>query len=163
MSMTEYREAFQIFDQDNDGYVSKKELQKMMEHLGNTLTDQEVNDILKEADAPKGMIDYSAFCSLLGIGVKQSRDADPEEELQHAFKLFDRDRDGVISAKEMTAALAGFGVQLTDREAIHDSMEAKNSSLLFGSGFTLLQASTGSGPGWENEAVHPEEDTRGPF
>ena len=27
---------------------------------------------------------------LLGIGVKQSREADPEEEMQHAFKLFDR-------------------------------------------------------------------------
>ena len=48
--------------------------------------------------------------------MKQSRDADPEEEMQHAFKLFDRDRDGVITPKEMAAALAGFGVTLTERE-----------------------------------------------
>ena len=87
----------------------------MMSYLGNPLTDQEVNDILKEAGSASG-IDYQAFTKLLGLGVKQSRDSDPEDELQHAFKLFDRDRDGVITPKEMTAALAGFGVQLTERE-----------------------------------------------
>ena len=86
----------------------------MMEHLGNPLTEQELKDILKEAGSDS--IDYNAFTKLLGIGVKQSRDADPEEEMQHAFKLFDRDRDGVITPKEMAAALAGFGVTLTERE-----------------------------------------------
>lgn len=45
-----------------------------------------------------------------------SREADPEEEMQHAFRLFDRDRDGKITPKEMTQALAGFGVHLTERE-----------------------------------------------
>ena len=116
MESAQYREAFQIFDQDNDGFVSKKEMQRMMTYLGNPLTDQEVNDILKEAGSERGSLDYSEFCKLLGIGVKQSREADPEEEMQHAFELFDRDRDGVITAKEMMAALKGFGVTLTERE-----------------------------------------------
>ncbi len=116
MESAQYREAFQIFDQDNDGFVSKKEMQRMMTYLGNPLTDQEVNDILKEAGSERGSLDYSEFCKLLGIGVKQSREADPEETMRHAFNLFDRDRDGAITPKEMTKALAGFGVQLTERE-----------------------------------------------
>lgn len=88
----------------------------MMVYLGSPLTEQETKDILKESGGT-GSIDYQSFTKLLGIGVKQSRDADPDEEMQHAFKLFDRDGDGVITPKEMTAALAGFGVQLTEREA----------------------------------------------
>lgn len=115
MNDTGYREAFQIFDVDNDGIVSPPELKKMMAHLGNPLTDQEIKDILKEAGS-NGAIDYHAFTKLLGIGLKQSREADPEEELHHAFKLFDKDGDGVISAAEMTNALNGFGVKLTERE-----------------------------------------------
>ena len=58
MESAQYREAFQIFDQDNDGFVSKKEMQRMMTYLGNPLTDQEVNDILKEAGSERGSLDY---------------------------------------------------------------------------------------------------------
>jgi len=114
MADTSYREAFQIFDQDNDGMVSPAELKKMMQHLGNPLNDQETSDILKEAGCPQ--LDYAAFCKLLGVNVKSSREAEADEEMHHAFKLFDRDGDGVITSKEMTEALRGFGVQLTDRE-----------------------------------------------
>lgn len=110
---TSFREGFQIFDQDNDGIVSPEELRRRMKQLGNELTDQEVNDILKEAG---GRIDYDMFCKLLGIGIKQSRESDAEEELQHAFGLFDIDRDGIISAQEMRAGLASFGVTLNEKE-----------------------------------------------
>ena len=145
MSATEYREAFQIFgallgsalfcatarassahfffsstpaDVDNDGIVSKAELDKMMKHMGNPLTEQELNDILKEAGVKGGVgVDYNGFTKLLGIGVKNSRNEEnPEDEMEYAFSLFDKDKDGVISAKEMTAALAGFGVNLKDAE-----------------------------------------------
>ncbi len=48
----------------------------------------------------------------------QSRaDADPEELVRHAWTLFDRDRDGFISQKEMRAALSSFsGISLTEKE-----------------------------------------------
>ena len=44
-----FREAFQLFDQDQDGVVSAAELKKMMKSMGNELTEQEVRDVLKEA------------------------------------------------------------------------------------------------------------------
>jgi hypothetical protein len=104
-------------DQDNDGVVSAAELKRMMKAMGNEMTDEEVRDIMKEIGSSQS-IDYSAWVKLLGLGIKQSRsaDSDPEEEMQHAFALFDRDRDGVITPQEMRTALAGFGVQLTERE-----------------------------------------------
>ena len=98
--------------------MSKAELDKMMKHMGNPLTEQELNDILKEAGVKGGVgVDYNGFTKLLGIGVKNSRNEEnPEDEMEYAFSLFDKDKDGVISAKEMTAALAGFGVNLKDAE-----------------------------------------------
>ena len=87
----------------------------MMAKLGNPLSDEEVRDIMKESGSSSS-INYLSFCKLLGIGIRQSRETDPEEEMQDAFRLFDRDRDGVISAQEMKNALVMFGVTLTDRE-----------------------------------------------
>ena len=111
-----FREAFQLFDQDQDGVVSPKELKKMMQMLGNELTEQEVKDVLKESGSGSAGISYSQFCKLMGVGIKQSRDFDPEEEMRDAFRLFDHDKDGKLSPKDMTKSLAHFGVQLTDRE-----------------------------------------------
>ena len=87
----------------------------MMKKMGNPLSDEEVRDIMKESGSSSS-ISYPSFCKLLGIGIKQSRETDPEEEMQDAFRLFDRDRDGVISAQEMKNALIMFGITLTDRE-----------------------------------------------
>ena len=111
------REAFNMFDQDQDGVVSAAELKRMMKTLGNELTDEEVADIMKEARVgPSGSIGYAEFCRLMGVGIKQSREPDPEEDMQHAFRLFDQDRDGFISPKEMIKALAQLGITINDKE-----------------------------------------------
>mmetsp|Transcript_37790 Transcript_37790/g.99944 ORF Transcript_37790/g.99944 Transcript_37790/m.99944 type:complete len:147 (-) Transcript_37790:282-722(-) len=110
-----FREAFQIFDQDQDGVVSAAELQRVMKAMGNTLTDQEVRDIMKEAGSTTS-ISYPAFSRLMGVGLKNQRDTDPEDEIRDAFKLFDLDGDGQISPKDMVKALAQFGVTLTDSD-----------------------------------------------
>ena len=46
----EIREAFRVFDKNNDGYISHEELKSMMCNLGETLSDKEVNEMIKQAD-----------------------------------------------------------------------------------------------------------------
>ena len=53
---------------------------------------------------------------LMGLGIKAKREHDPDEDLKHAFSLFDLDRDGYISQQEMTTALAQLGVPLNEKE-----------------------------------------------
>jgi len=46
----ELREAFRVFDRDGDGFISAAELRHVMTNLGEKLTDEEVDDMIREAD-----------------------------------------------------------------------------------------------------------------
>ena len=90
------RAALRRTDQDQDGVVSKEELGAMMKKLGNEVTDVEIKDIITESGSSKASgITYAEFQKLMGMGIKNLREPeDPEDELRHAFRLFDQDGDG---------------------------------------------------------------------
>ena len=49
-SEEELREAFGAFDRDGNGYISAAELRHVMTNLGEKLTDEEVDEMIREAD-----------------------------------------------------------------------------------------------------------------
>jgi hypothetical protein len=54
------REAFRVFDRNGDGYISAPELRLVMTNLGEKLTDEEVDDMIKEADLDgDGVVSYN--------------------------------------------------------------------------------------------------------
>ena len=56
----EIREAFDVFDRENNGFVTHADLKFVMGQLGEKLTDEEVNEMLKEADVrEKGHITWN--------------------------------------------------------------------------------------------------------
>jgi len=46
----EFRGAFQLFDRNNDGYISCKELGVVMRSLGQNPTEDELKDMINEVD-----------------------------------------------------------------------------------------------------------------
>merc|ERR1719391_1273600 len=49
-SEEEIREAFRVFDKDGNGFISAAELCHVMTNLGEKLTDEEVDEMIREAD-----------------------------------------------------------------------------------------------------------------
>merc|ERR1712168_1119547 len=62
----ELLESFKVFDKNGDGFISAKELQDMMLTLGEKLTNEEVDEMIKEADTNgDGKVDYEEFVKLM--------------------------------------------------------------------------------------------------
>lgn len=58
--------AFKVFDRANDGTISADELSQVMKAMGELLTDEEVVQMIKEADpTSSGRIEYKTFSKML--------------------------------------------------------------------------------------------------
>lgn len=72
-SEEEIREAFKVFDRDNNGFISAAELRHVMTSIGEKLTDDEVDEMIREADQDgDGRIDCtlplpSLYCHIHNI------------------------------------------------------------------------------------------------
>lgn len=70
-SEEEIREAFKVFDRDNNGFISAAELRHVMTSIGEKLTDDEVDEMIREADQDgDGRIDCMSWkqsCSLRAL------------------------------------------------------------------------------------------------
>lgn len=109
----EFKEAFQLFDQDNSGTISATELGLVMRSLGQNPTEQELMDMVNEVDTDgNGEIDFSEFLEMMS----KRHHINHDEELKEAFKVFDKDGDGFICAAELRLVMTSLGEKLTDKE-----------------------------------------------
>merc|ERR1712164_62009 len=59
-------EAFKVFDRDGNGFISAAELRHLMTNLGEKLTDEEVDEMIREADVDgDGQINYEEFVKMM--------------------------------------------------------------------------------------------------
>ena len=62
----ELLEAFKVFDRDGNGYITSHELRHIMTSLGEGLTPEEVEEMIREADLDNdGQIDYDEFVKMM--------------------------------------------------------------------------------------------------
>eukprot|EP00301_Raphidiophrys_heterophryoidea_P027390 c9636_g1_i1.p1 GENE.c9636_g1_i1~~c9636_g1_i1.p1 ORF type:complete len:183 (+),score=65.82 c9636_g1_i1:61-549(+) len=112
--MTEYRDAFTLFDADGNGTIETEELLNVMNHLGGHVHYQlaDVEKMIRLVDDNgDGKIDFGEFVELMTKSHKSEK-----EELRDAFNVFDKDGDGCISKKEISEVLNSLGQTLTDQE-----------------------------------------------
>merc|ERR1712046_54842 len=103
--IAEFKEAFSLFDKDGDGTITTKELGTVMRSLGQNPTEAELQDMINEVDADaSGTIDFPEFLNLMA------------KEIKEAFKVFDKDGNGFISAAELRHVMTNLGEKLTDEE-----------------------------------------------
>nr|AAC68891.1 VU91C calmodulin [synthetic construct] len=65
-SEQELLEAFRVFDKDGNGFISAAELRHVMTNLGEKLTDEEVDEMIREADVDgDGQVNYEEFVQVM--------------------------------------------------------------------------------------------------
>lgn len=112
--IADFKEAFSLFDKDGDGTISTKELETIMNALGQSPTEAELQDIINEVDVNgSGKIELAEF---LDIMARQMKDSGTEKDVREAFKVFDKEGNGFISVAELRHVMTNIGEKLTDHE-----------------------------------------------
>eukprot|EP00094_Tigriopus_californicus_P002448 TCALIF_02365-PA protein Name:"Similar to Calmodulin (Suberites domuncula)" AED:0.28 eAED:0.28 QI:0/0.33/0/0.75/0.33/0.5/4/0/167 len=118
-----FKEAFTVFDKNQDGTITTKELSTVMRSLGQNPTDAEVQDMINEVDVDgSGAIEFPEFCVSTNqlvkevMMVKKMQESDTENEIREAYRVFDKERTGVIAISEMRLILSNLPEKLSEDE-----------------------------------------------
>ncbi|XP_017790488.1 PREDICTED: calmodulin-like [Habropoda laboriosa] len=78
----ELRDAFRVFDKHNRGYITASDLRAVLQCLGEDLSEEEIEDMIKEVDVDgDGRIDFYEFVHALGESGIDDDEEDEEEEV----------------------------------------------------------------------------------
>jgi len=117
----ELREAFALFDKDNDGCITANEVRTVMRGLRLESTDQEISDMINNVDVDgNGTVDFNEFLAMMSRSncrrVESPARKTEEEELRQAFRIFDIDGNGYVDANELKITMFNLGENLSDKD-----------------------------------------------
>ena len=113
MTIEDVVSAFRIIDSNNDGSLSKAELENGMNSFGKKFTGKEIESVFALADVNSdGEINYGEFVSLMfpaaSSALAKFKKANRTlKNAKDAFERFDVDGDGEICYDELVAGLGG--------------------------------------------------------
>ncbi|KAM7442435.1 Myosin regulatory light polypeptide 9 [Porites harrisoni] len=106
----EFKEAFNMIDQNRDGFIDADDLKDMFASLGKDVKDDYVEDMLSEAS---GAINFTMFLTLFG---EKMNGTDPEDVIRNAFACFDEEGTGKVDEDRLVNLLQSVGDRFTDTE-----------------------------------------------
>lgn len=136
-----FKEAFNVFDKDLDGYITTEELATVMRTLGYNPNQEELDEIIETYDHDKsGTIDYTEFKDLMNSKFKEQQEG---KDLLEIFLIFDKDADGLISAEDMKYVANFVEVNLDDnliKELIEQVDSDKDGRISYHEFFAIMTA-----------------------
>lgn len=106
----EFKEAFNMMDQNRDGFIDSDDLKDMLASLGQEPNDAVVEGMMAEAPGP---LNFTMFLTMFG---ERLAGTDPEEVIRNAFACFDEEGTGKIHEDRLRELLTTMGDRFTDAE-----------------------------------------------
>ena len=117
-----FKEVFTLFEKEDEGSISSKELGTVLRLLGMKLTNGETKGIIDRIDTDNnGKIEFVEFLSMMDRRMKKSQ---MEDEVYKVFCPFDQSQKGFISYSDISAAMTLLGERLTNHEINEMMIEA---------------------------------------
>lgn len=99
--LAELREVFDLFDEDNSGYLDAEELALVMRSVGLVPSMDEITTMINQVDANgSGCIEWPEFLLLMSKRVVK-----PDEQHRFAFEFFDRANEGKIQKRDFVTQM----------------------------------------------------------
>ncbi|CAL5381593.1 unnamed protein product [Camellia sinensis] len=108
------KKVFEFYDANGDGKISPLELREVLLSLGHekSMAAEEAEGMVKEMDRDgDGLVDIDEFMRAVNTTDNAARGVGEEDDLMGAFLIFDLDKNGLISAKELQRVLVGLGYE----------------------------------------------------
>ena len=110
----EYKKIFELHSKEQEGNVNTKELANIFKAINIDASDEEIKDIIKKMDLEdKKEINYDEFLTIIN---QREKDVDEEEEVLKAFKVFDKDGNGLININELKDIMLNVGNNWSENE-----------------------------------------------
>ncbi|KAJ7526115.1 hypothetical protein O6H91_17G082100 [Diphasiastrum complanatum] len=121
--MQELYGVFRTFDENGDGKLSIDEIRESMAKLGLKMTEKELVSMMAAIDENgNGFVDLEEFFSLYNMTYDEGRvdgiEEHDEESLKRAFGVFDKNKDGYITAHELQTVISSLGAT-QDNQLVH--------------------------------------------
>ncbi|GAA5977897.1 hypothetical protein JCM21900_003125, partial [Sporobolomyces salmonicolor] len=116
-----FKEAFNLIDQDSDGFISEPDLRGLLSSLGQTPSPQLIKELLSSrpdgADpsmpGQEGKMNFTTFVTLMASHLST---LDTEPELLEAFGSFDEGNTGFVKVGELRECLKSGAGGMSDNE-----------------------------------------------
>eukprot|EP00928_Gymnodinium_smaydae_P082736 TRINITY_DN66030_c0_g1_i1.p1 TRINITY_DN66030_c0_g1~~TRINITY_DN66030_c0_g1_i1.p1 ORF type:complete len:169 (+),score=60.49 TRINITY_DN66030_c0_g1_i1:134-640(+) len=109
----EIREAFNLFDTDGSGTIDPRELKAAMQSLGFETKNPTIFQMIADLDQDGTLINFDDFLEAITakLGDKETRDG-----INKIFNLFDDDKTGHISLKNLKRVSKELGETMSEEE-----------------------------------------------
>jgi calmodulin len=110
----EIKSIFEKYDSNEDGFVNTSELANIIKSINTDISEEELLELLQEVELEvNGEINFEKFVSIVN---RREYDVDTEEELLNAFKIFDKEGNGLINLDELKHIMLKVGKNLSESE-----------------------------------------------
>ncbi|CAG9321277.1 unnamed protein product [Blepharisma stoltei] len=118
--LAEIKEAFDLFDTEHSNEIDARELKAAMRALGFELKKNDIRQIMQDLDKDvTEKIDFTQFLSIMAPRMSQK---DTREQIMKIFKLFNEEKNGKISFRDLKRVATELGESLNDDD-LHSMIE----------------------------------------